>query len=75
LLDVLAAIPDCAQAGLSAPDPVMVLCIDVHCYLWSFAAHVVIFAREIPGDRKFIVVYNEPPCFCRRISARGIKEQ
>jgi hypothetical protein len=29
--------------------PAIVFCIDVHCYLRSLAAHVVVFAREISG--------------------------
>jgi hypothetical protein len=30
---------------------------------------------KFPGIVDSIVLYNEPPCFCRRISARRIKKQ
>jgi hypothetical protein len=34
--------------------------IDLHCYLRLLAAHRPVFAREMQGDTKFIVVYNSP---------------
>jgi hypothetical protein len=49
--------------------------IDVHCYLWSFAAHFAVFAREISRPLRIIVVYNEPPLFLQANSAQEIEIQ